>query len=886
MQAISYSLDTMNTFLGKPVEISPWGYVWRRDRAIQEKPEAYFIPRRLKRIDEVYRTALPEMGDAVKSLAYVQDDLLHPLLPKPENPLLTSLLWVGGLTDYQVELVWPQDITPPSPEEIEVRTYPTAWGWFGWTVDRRLEQPVISQDGRTWVYPCPADLTMDFAYNSRVKAATEMIAVFAAEGCAVPELRITGGSLGTWKLLTFVVEWGFLEGLPNFDGTVETHLAMVGEPIMEPENKRATFACLYSSDSRFGADSRLTCILDKSEGLGATVLLRELAEKPICIPEAGLFLHSADMEITAREYLDAQKEKGRKNIRQMVRQHPEAASWEEIFRNMRLWRCPDGTEVPPFPKAPEASAVLHVPDERWESMYEHAVEQLRGHNMWGHLAAEVARVTLAMEMIGLHAEADRIYDYFLQSPGVKSDGDFTDPTGSLEWAKDMRHDMGYLHEGTHCSTGKLLFSMMYRYYLTEDMAWLEERLPRLKEAAKWIIRELREYMKDIPNRDALHTVGLMPPSMLGDYALPACDWRWYYCDNAFSQMGLSCFADVLERIGDKDASYFCKEAAQYEDDLIRAVKREALYAPVRHGRDGMSRSFIPRMAYAGGLLHYGNETNIPQFALGINDLFQGALPLGEICGVIAASDRRIVGTVDAMEEAGTTISLSELEHLDHPTANREIKEKEEELAKGAAQKERSGRCPAEDLWFWNSFSNLPKISHNANIYLRQDDIPNFLRFFFHHALMMVGSNGKLWEHAHPDVYVECENPDNGTAGWFVECFRNMLLTEDNGILWLAKGTPRAWLEQGKVISVHRAPSWYGELNYTIASDAKHGNIRVQIQVPTRRTPPILKLRLRHPQSKKIESVTVNGIACDVVDPDGETITLTAPEGKLNIVAVY
>ena len=27
-------------------------------------------------------------------------------------------------------------------------------------------------------------------------------------------------------------------------------------------------------------------------------------------------------------------------------------------------------------------------------------------------------------------------------------------------------------------------------------------------------------------------------------------------------------------------------------------------------------------------------------------------------------------------------------------------------------------------------SDLPKISHNANVYLRQDDIPNFLYFFF------------------------------------------------------------------------------------------------------------------------------------------------------------
>ena len=36
---------------GQPVDIAPWTYAWRADRVVQEKPEAYFIPRRLARID-------------------------------------------------------------------------------------------------------------------------------------------------------------------------------------------------------------------------------------------------------------------------------------------------------------------------------------------------------------------------------------------------------------------------------------------------------------------------------------------------------------------------------------------------------------------------------------------------------------------------------------------------------------------------------------------------------------------------------------------------------------------------------------------------------------------------------------------------------------------
>ncbi len=870
---------------GANVDIAPWGYVWRRDRAIQAQPEAYFIPRRLERQDTVYRTALDTLGEEVKSLHYRQDDLLQKQLPKPQGDLLTGLLWVGGLNDYCVELVWPSTESVPSPDQIEVRTYPTAWGWFGWSVDQRLINPVVSADGRVWKYACPKGQTMDFAYSQRVDAATEMIAVFAGNGVPVPELHVTGGSLGVWRELTFTVEWGFEDSLPDFDGNYQTHVAAVLDVQLDKAQRRARITCLYSEESRFGTDSRFTCITDEANGMGATVLLRELKNGPVCVPEAGLFFCPADRPMTAADYIAQQKATEQKSVRELVREHEEATDWEELLHNMRLWQCPDGTPVPPFPKASTPPVVFHVPDKRWETMYNLAVEQLQGPHMWGCLAFEVARTTLAMELVGLSKEADRVYDYFLASPGVKADGDYTSGDGSLEWAKSMRHDMGYNHEGTHCSTGRLLFSMMQRYVLTQDTEWLNARLPRLKAAADWIIREIREYCNEIPNRESLQVYGLMPPSMLGDYALPSCDWHWYYCDNAFAQMGLSSLADVLEAIGDPDAARYRREAAVYESDLKNAVRREALYAPVRRARDGMSRSFIPRMAYGGGLLHYGEETNIPQFAMGINDLFQGALPLGEIGGILAPCDRRMVGTLDAMEEAGMSVSTAELEHLDHPTADSESKEKQARLEKESAQCHRTSHAPSE-LWFFNSFSNLPKISHNANLYLRQDDIPNFLHFFLNHAIMMVGSNGKLWEHAHPDVFVECDNPDNGTAAWFIENFRNMLITEDSGVLWLMKGTPRAWLEQDKVVQVLRAPTSYGELTYTASSNAEKGEIRVAIDLPQRGIPPIVKLRLRHPKAAKIQSVRLGGQEYDGIDADGETITLTAPTGRMEITAIY
>src|SRR5574340_1483307 len=95
----------LDGLVGQPVDIAPWAYGWRADRAVQEKPEAYFIPRRLERMDKVYRTAFHEMPQQeLKSKYYDMPELLKPLLPKPNGRLQAGLLWTGRLADYQVVL--------------------------------------------------------------------------------------------------------------------------------------------------------------------------------------------------------------------------------------------------------------------------------------------------------------------------------------------------------------------------------------------------------------------------------------------------------------------------------------------------------------------------------------------------------------------------------------------------------------------------------------------------------------------------------------------------------------------------------------------------------------------------------------------------------------
>ena len=175
------SLDKLQ---GQPVDIAPWAYAWRADRAVQEKPEAYFIPRRLERIDTVYRPALGQVGAAaLKSEHYDMPDLITPLPPKPRGRLLAGLLWSVRLAEYRVELCWPAGQEVPSPDAVEVRVYPTAFGWFGWCNDEILGQPEISADRRTWTYNHVGveQIPTVVGRRHRKGSATEMVAVFCED---------------------------------------------------------------------------------------------------------------------------------------------------------------------------------------------------------------------------------------------------------------------------------------------------------------------------------------------------------------------------------------------------------------------------------------------------------------------------------------------------------------------------------------------------------------------------------------------------------------------------------------------------------------------------------------------------------------------------------
>jgi len=118
--------------------------------------------------------------------------------------------------------------------------------------------------------------------------------------------------------------------------------------------------------------------------------------------------------------------------------------------------------------------------------------------------------------------------------------------------------------------------------------------------------------------------------------------------------------------------------------------------------------------------------------------------------------------------------------------------------------------------------------------------------------------------------------------------RWMLVFEEPGsdVLWLAKGTPRSWLEDGKTIDVSNAPTRFGRLSYNLKSHLRAATIEAKLTwaVPSSAR---VKLRLRVPGGRRVSSVIANGKPWDQFDATEETVTLPiARTREINLTIRY
>src|SRR5215467_11940554 len=109
---------------------------------------------------------------------------------------------------------------------------------------------------------------------------------------------------------------------------------------------------------------------------------------------------------------------------------------------------------------------------------------------------------------------------------------------------------------------------------------------------------------------------------------------------------------------------------------------------------------------------------------------------------------------------------------------------------------------------------------------------------------------------------------------------------DKPVVWLAKATPRVWLEQGKTVTVADAPTRFGNVGYELHSDIDHGKVSAVVHLPAGYRA-ATKLRLRVPGGKMLRAVALDGAPWTDFSSGQEVVNLPAGrQGKISVEASY
>ena len=585
----------------------------------------------------------------------------------------------------------------------------------------------------------------------------------------------------------------------------------------------------------------------------------------------------ASQATSAKAFITELKARKLTTIRERTRDREEQ-TWEGAVTAM----C--GGNLPPHPTPPagfEPTMQVEVPSQRLTAQWNlgawhllrHAQRNPKNGRLWfddypyGILAAETYMILMALDLMGSHEAAEDGFDQWVSLP--------MDPNsaGHHPWALPDRPN-GLFSEGHGCLThavgpggaggqmdgvhafgpGSIGLALTQHYWMTGDTEWLKASAPRIKANAEWMLRQRQVMSNAVPGGKHLWCKVLQPALQVTPDSGGL--WMQFYECEAYYWASISRLAAALSVIDPAGGAKLKAEAEAYRKDLRAAVERSIALSPVVPVRDGTFHSVVPFACYVRGLGTGAWGWQRDGSGVHVGPLYwetvQSAAALISPAGLLSADDVRVQGYLDVLEDR----LLLE---------NRYVAQR----AKGD--------------WFMAGWQYQGGLERTANMHLAGDDIPVFLRSFFNcYAVDILPNDGYIFNehavHGPPDKIFE--------EAAFLERFRNLLVMEDGQDLWLARATPRVWLEQGKRITVKNAPTHFGATSYEIISDVEHDTIKAQVQLPDRGRPDTVLLRLRHPLAKPIRAVTVNGSNWTAFDKDKETIRLQGQTGTVTIEATY
>jgi len=459
---------------------------------------------------------------------------------------------------------------------------------------------------------------------------------------------------------------------------------------------------------------------------------------------------------------------------------------------------------------------------------------------YGVYPSESVMMISDLDRRGYHDAARRNYDAFLHYQGtVAMPGNFKSPEGEFYGAGG--HETG----GYNKSHGYVMWGMAEHWWYTRNREWMAQAAPGMVKACEWVIRERQGTMTTNPDGSKPLSYGWLPTGSLEDVT---DFWNWL-ATNSATVWGFQALADALADFGHPEGKRLQQEAHAYYDDFMRGITESRILCPVVRLRDGTYVPKIPSRLYERGRA-YG----------WIREVLEGSmfLPAYGLLAPTAPETRWI------LKDFEDNLYISD----------------------------RYGySIPAYDA-FWFSrggFSMQANLLDGPLPYLWRDDVKHFLRAYFNGFASAFYPEIRMCnEHSLPELGYPAgdlfKTSDEAQSNYWL---RLMFIHEQNGDLYLGQAIPRYWLAHGNKIGIQRAATHFGPMSVQYDSQVAKGSIKVAVDLPSRNQVRTIYVRIRHPQSKPLKTVLLNGQPYNGIDRDKEWIILPGTcKGHQEIVGLY
>jgi len=427
---------------------------------------------------------------------------------------------------------------------------------------------------------------------------------------------------------------------------------------------------------------------------------------------------------------------------------------------------------------------------------------------------------------------------------------------AIEYMLNNLSEEGFFTTGyTMMSTGWFLQTIAEYFRLSGNKEWLTSIASKVVKSCEWIISQCEKTkVYDIDGKKILE-YGLFPPTLTGDWGTFA--YRFYA--QAHQYAGLRDSADILREINHSKSEKIRKEAEELRRNILRSYKYVKERVPVVELDDGTWVPFYPAIANGFRRVSELNpESNRIGWAYDIEHGAQHLLALG----VLDIDSDDTSNFINHFEDKVSLFSTEQ--YCDNCYSEQDNK---------------------KDWFNRGGFSKyyFPH-SNTVKIYAMNDLIKPLIRSIFNQIVMSLDAeNLTFWEHG--TGFNQAWNKTH-SAATILNNIRMMFLLEKSDVLWIAPFIPVHYMKNGNKIVLNNIPSKFGLVSYEIISELKSNSIKAKVEINYRKLPKRIFLRIRHPQSKRIKSISMDGKSYDKFNATKEYIELPLYNNKMEICVKY